>query len=205
MTILDKIKELQEKSKKRNFKQRYDLIINLKEFNPEKVENKLDEIFVLPKGLGKENTITLFHPELKELEGCKIFNSAEIEELGKNKKALSNLMNKTDLFLSEPKLMPVVGKFLGKYLAPRGLMPKPIVGDVSTTVKKYKNAVRLVIKKQPIIQTVIGTEAMKEEDIVENVKAVLEFIKSKLPRGKNNIGTVYLKLTMSKPVKIEVQ
>ncbi len=204
MTILDKIKELKEKSKKRNFKQRYDLIINLKEFNPEKVENKVDEIFVLPRGLGKENSITLFHSELKELEGCKIFNAAEIEELKKNMKALKNLVSKTDLFLSEPKLMPVVGKFLGEYLAPRGLMPKPIVGDVSTIVKEYKNAVRLIIKKHPIIHTVVGIEDMKNEDVAENIQSILEFLKSKLPKGKNNIGSVYFKLTMSKPIKLEV-
>ena len=48
MTILEKIKELKEKSKKRNFTQRFDLIINLKDIDLKKSENKINEIFILP-------------------------------------------------------------------------------------------------------------------------------------------------------------
>ncbi len=204
MVILDKIKELKEKSKKRKFNQRYDLVINLKDFDPNKAENKIDEIFVLPKGSGKETVITLFHSELKEMKGCKIFNGDEIEALANNKKALSNLINRTNLFLSEPKLMTVVGKHLGKYLAPRGLMPKPIAGDISGLINSYRNSVRIILRKDNIIHTVIGSENMTDLDVEENVKAVMEFLKSRLPAGKNNIGGVYLKFTMSKPVKLEV-
>ena len=205
MTVLDKIKELKGNSKKRKFNQRYDLVINLKDFDINKSDIKVDEIFSLPKGSGKDTTITLFHSELKELKGCKIFNAGEIEVLATNKKALSNLINSTGLFLSEPKLMTVVGKHLGKFLAPRGLMPKPVVGDLTSLISSYKNGVRITIKKDNIIHTVVGSENMEDADVTENIKAVLEFLKSKLPAGKNNIGKVYLKFTMSRPIKLEVQ
>lgn len=204
MSIKESIKELRERSKKRNFSQRFDLIINLKEFDVNKAENKLDEIFVLPKGSGKDTSITIFHSEKIQIENCVLIQPEKIEELGRNKKELRNIIKKTDFFLSEPKLMTVVGKHLGKFLAPKGLMPKPIIGDIKKMVGELKRGVRLSVKKQPIIHTVVGSEKMKDEDIEENINAVIGFLKTKLPKGKNNIKTVYLKLTMSKPVKLEV-
>jgi len=204
MTILEKIKELKEKSKKRNFEQRYDLIVNLKEIDLKKSENKINEIFVLPKGSGKVASVTLFSDSIKKKEGCKIVNSSKIEELGKNKKELNKLIAETQIFLSEPKLMPVVGKHLGKFLAPRGLMPKPVVGDVEKMIKDAASGIKLIIDKQPIIHTVVGSEKMDEKDVAENIRAFLNFLKKKLPKGKNNIKDVYLKLTMSHPLKLEV-
>ncbi len=204
MKTKEAIKELRANSKKRNFSQKLDLIINLKEFDTNKAENKLDEIFKLPHGIGRPTRITIFHSENIKVGNHKILKPTDIEALEKNKKELKKLIKETDFFLSEPKLMPIVGKHLGKYLAPKGLMPKPIIGDLGNAIKSVENGIRLSVKKYPIIQTVIGSESMKDEEIEENINAVLEFLKSKLPKGKNNIKNVYLKFTMSHPVKIEV-
>jgi len=204
MTILERIKEVKEKSKKRNFNQRYDLIINLKYLDLKKTENKIDEIFVLPKGTGKETAIIFFSDTTKKMEDCKIIKSSEIEKLGKNKKTAKKIIDQTDFFLAEPKLMPTVGKYLGKFLAPVGKMPKPVVGDVEKMIKNSKDAVRIVVNKQPIIHTIVGSEKMSDNDVEENIRTLLNFLKSKLPRGKNNIKNVYLKLTMGRPTQLEV-
>jgi len=204
MTILERIKEVKEKSKKRNFNQRYDLIINLKYLDLKKTENKIDEIFVLPKGTGKETAIIFFSDTTKKMEDCKIIKSSEIEKLGKNKKTAKKIIDQTDFFLAEPKLMPTVGKYLGKFLAPVGKMPKPVVGDVEKMIKNSKDAVRIVVNKQPIIHTIVGSEKMSDNDVEENIRTLLNFLKSKLPRGKNNIKNVYLKLTMGRPAQLEV-
>jgi large subunit ribosomal protein L1 len=205
MSILEKVKETKEKSKKRNFNQRYDLIVNLKDLDLKKAENKIDEFFILPKGSGKKVSITLFSDSVKKVEGCKIVRSSEIEELGKKKQAIKKLIKETDFFLSEPKLMPIVGKHLGKFLAPRKLMPKPVVGDVEKRVEELKNSIKIVLDKQPVIHAVVGSEDMNEKDVAENIESVLSFLSKKLPRGKNNIKSVYLKLTMGHPVLIEVE
>jgi len=205
MTILERIKEVKEKSKKRNFSQRYDLIINLKDLDLKKTENKIDEFLVLPKGSGKEASVTLFSDSTKKIEGCKTIKSSEIEGLGSKKKEVKNLINQTDFFLAEPKLMPVVGKHLGKFLAPVGKMPKPVVGDVEKMIKDSGNAVRIIVIKQPIIHTIVGSEKMDDKDVEENIRSLLNFLKTKLPRGKNNIKNVYLKLTMGHPIKVEVE
>ena len=205
MTILEGIKEIKERSKKRNFSQRYDLIINLKDLDLKKTENKVDEFFVLPKGSGKEASVTLFSDSVKKIEGCNIIKSSEIEGLGRKKKEVKKLINQTDFFLAEPKLMPVVGKHLGKFLAPVGKMPKPVVGDAEKMIKDSGSAVRIIVNKQPIIHTVVGSEKMDDKDVEENIRGFLNFLKTKLPRGKNNIKNVYLKLTMGHPVKLKVE
>ena len=204
MPILEQIKETNEKSKKRNFTQRYDLIVNLKDLDLKKPENKIDEIFLLPKGTGKDSLIILFSDSNQKIEGCKIIKSTEIEELEKNKKNLKKLIESTKFFLSEPKLMPTVGKYLGKYLAPRGLMPKPVIGDLEKMINHSKKGIRIIVDKQPIIHTIVGSEKMNEKDVEENIRAFLAFLEKRLPKGKNNIKNVYLKLTMGKPIKLEV-
>ncbi len=203
MDIKEKLKELRQTSKKRNFSQRVDLIINLKEFDVNKAENKIDEVFKLPKGTGKPTRITIFHSENLDTTH-RLLKPADIETLEKDKKKLKALIKETDFFLAEPKLMPLIGKSLGKYLAPKGLMPKPILGDPNNAIKDLEDGVRIVVKKHPTIQTIVGTEEMSDDDIAENIQAVIEHLIHKLPKGKGNIKNVLVKFTMSKPVKIEV-
>ena len=204
MTILEQIKNLKENSKKRNFNQTYDLIINLKDLDLKKAENKIDEIIILPKKLNKEKKITIFTDSIKKSEDFNIISGSKIESISKNKKEISELISKSDFFFAEPKLMPIVGKFLGKYLAPRGLMPKPLVGPLES-YKKYKNAVKIKVDKQPVIHTVVGSQDMRDEDVEKNIEFLINTLKVKLPKGKNNIKEVLLKFTMSKPIKLEVK
>jgi large subunit ribosomal protein L1 len=203
MTLLESIKKVRE-VKKRNFNQTFDLIINLKEIDLKKTENKIDENFILPKGTGKEVSITLFSEAAKKIEGCKIVKDFEIENLVKNKKTIKKLINETNFFLSEPKLMPVVGKYLGKFLAPRRMMPKPVTGNVNEIIEGMKKSIKIVMDKQPIIHTIVGSEKMDDKDVEENIKSLLSYLEKKLPRGKHNIKNVYLKTTMGHPVKLEV-
>jgi len=203
MTILESVKKVRE-SKKRNFNQTFDLIINLKEIDLKKSEHKIDEHFMLPKGISKGRSITLFSTAAKKIEGCKIVKGSEIEGLAKKKKTLKKLISETDFFLSEPKLMPVVGKHLGKFLAPRGMMPKPVAGDIDKIIEGTKKSIRILVDKQPIIHTIVGSEKMDDKDVEENVKSLLAFLQKKLPRGRTNIKSVYLKTTMGHPVKIAV-
>ncbi|MEM5882650.1 MAG: 50S ribosomal protein L1 [Candidatus Aenigmatarchaeota archaeon] len=201
--ILEKIKELRKRSKKRNFVQSFDLIINLKELDPKKPENKITEDVVLPHGRGKEARIVIFSDTIKNVN-AEVLTSVDIEKIAKNKREVRKLTRSVDFFLAEPKLMPLVGKHLGQFLGPRGKMPKIITGNVEKLIEDYKKSVRIKIKDSPVIQCLVGKENMKDEEIAENIEAVIEALKAKLPKGKQNIGDVLLKLTMSKPIRIEV-
>jgi len=201
--ILATIKELKEKSKKRNFSQTFDLIVSLKEIDLKKPENKFTEDVVLTAGRGEEAEIVLFADNVSDV-GCKVLTTDDINKLAKSKRAAKKLVSQTDFFLAESKLMPLVGKVLGQFVGPKGKMPKLISGDVKVMVKNYKKSVRLRVKDSPVIQCLVGKESMKDEEVAENVNAVLNFLETKLPKGKNNIDKILLKTTMSKPVKLEV-
>lgn len=203
MTIVEEIKKLRESSKKRNFTQRFDLVVTFKDMDIKKPENQVDELLFLPKIPGKPPSITIFSDSVKKMEKARVVSGSEIEKIAKDKKQRKDLINNTSLFLSEPKLMPIVGKHLGRYLAPINRMPTPVVGDLKENIGDYQKAIRISIKKHPMIQLPVGSEDMDDKDVGENIKKAVNFLQKKLPRGRNNISNVYLKLTMSKPIKLE--
>jgi len=199
--ILKTIKELRENSKKRNFSQTFDLIIGLKEFDTKKAENKFSEDVSLPRGRGKEANVVVFSDSLKDLD-CEIFSNSDIQSLAKNKRETRKLVSQTEFFLAEAPLMPIIGKSLGQILAPSGKMPRIISGEVKPMIKKLKNSVKIRVKDSPVIQCLVGKEDMKDDDVADNIEAVLNFLETRLPKGKHNIKEVLLKLTMSKPIKV---
>ncbi len=200
---LKAVKEARTGLKKRNFSQSFDLIVNLKLIDTKKSENKINEPFVLPNGRGKDAKVVLFADSVKDVD-CQTYGSSDIDGLAKDKRELKKLSRITDFFLSEPKLMPVIGKSLGRVLAPRGKMPSIVAGNLKETVEKHKKSVRIRVKDSPVIQCIVGIESMKDEDIAENIDVVLKFLEKRLPKGRNNINKVLIKLTMGRPVKIEL-
>lgn len=196
------LSELKSKEKK-NFTQTVDLIVALKSLDLKKAESKFSEDIILPHGRGKEAKIIVFSDNLKGLD-CDILTSGDIQSFALNKRDAKKLARNTDFFLSEAPLMPAIGKTLGQMLAPRGKMPKIISGDVKKLVENYKTSVRISVKSSPVIQCFVGRENMDNRKIAENVEAVLKFLETKLPNGRQNIGKVLLKLTMSEPVKVEM-
>lgn len=201
--ILKAVKEARESSKRRGFLQSFDLVVNLKLIDLKKPENKLNEVFALPKGRGKDAKVVLFSDAAKGVD-CSVYSSADIDRLAKDKRGLKKISRDIDFFLSEPKLMPVIGKSLGRVLAPRGKMPSLVVGDPKAIVEQHKKSVRIKVKDSPVIQCAVGIEKMRDEDVVENIEAVLGFLEKKLQKGKNNIGRVFVKLTMGKRIRLEI-
>lgn len=188
---------------KRNFVQSVDLIISLKGIDLKKTENKFSEDIALPHGRGRDASVAVFSDNLSDV-GCDVMTSGDIQRIAGDRREAKNLGKNTDFFLSEAPLMPLIGKSLGQVLAPKGKMPKVISGDVKKLVEGYKKSVRIAVKNSPVIQCFVGKEDIETRNIVENVEAVLKFLETRLPRGRQNIGKVLIKLTMSKPVKVEM-
>ncbi len=61
------------------------------------------------------------------------------------------------------------------------------------------------IRTQPQVQVPVGTEDMKDEEIEANVKSFLRELIATLPKGRSQIGTIYLKGTMTPAFRIEVR
>jgi len=208
--MLEEVKKVRENSKKRKFSQTFDLVINLKSLDLKKPENRINSEFVLPAGRGKDPKIGIFADALtnkaKEEKLDVIITKDEIDGLIKNKKKLKTYANKVDFFLGEAPLMPTIGKNFGTVLGPRDKVPKPIppAAELKPFVIAAKKTIKIRIKESPHIQIPVGLENMKDEDIVKNVESVLNFVRDKLPKGRTNIKNAFLKLTMGKPVKLDI-
>jgi large subunit ribosomal protein L1 len=207
--FLNEIKEAKEKAKKRKFIQTWDLIINLKGIDLKKPENRLNLEFVLPEGRGKEGKYVFIVdellPEAKKTNGL-IITKDDIKKLGEDKKKLKKYAEEYEWWFCETPLMPLVGKMLGVVLGPRGKIPKPIPpkGSLQPFIEMSKKMVRIRVKDSPVIHVPVGTENMKDEQVMKNVIGVMNFVKEKLPKGRVNIKDAYIKLTMGPPVKLKV-
>ncbi|MGP8127240.1 MAG: 50S ribosomal protein L1, partial [Candidatus Bathyarchaeia archaeon] len=130
----------------------------------------------------------------------------EIDNLAKDKKGARKLAQDYDFFVAEAPLMPLVGRALGSFLGPRGKMPTPVPPNaaIDQIIANHRKMVRVRMREQPVLQCRVGTEAMPDEKLVENIQAVVSRIEQKLERGFKNIGEILVKGTMSKPVKVSL-
>jgi large subunit ribosomal protein L1 len=209
-TILNAVKEAKEKSKKRNFSQSIELVLSLRDIDMKSSEGKLQEIIELPHSSEKQNKICVIASgelalKAKRANADLVIEKPELEGLAGKKKELRKIANDYDFFIAEAPLMPLVGKVLGPVLGPRGKMPIPVppTVDIESLLAKHRKTVVVRMRNQPVLQCRVGTENMKEEEIAENILAVLRVIEGKLKKGIKNIKFAYIKTTMGSPVKIK--
>lgn len=211
-TILTAVKEAKEKTGKRNFTQSLELILRLQDIDMKSPEGKLQEIVELPHPPPeKTNKICVIATgelalKAKRANADLVIDRAQIEGLAGKKKELRKMANEYDFFIVEAPLMPLVGKVLGAVLGPRGKMPIPAppTADIESLLNKYRKTVVIRMRNQPIIQCRVGTESMKEEEIAENIQAVLRTVEGKMKKGIKNVKLICIKTTMGAPVKIKL-
>ena len=128
----------------------------------------------------------------------------EIERLGGAPREARKLAGQYDYFLAETAVMPLVGRWLGQRLGPRGKMPQPIpMGqDITPIVERLRNSVKIRSKDRLNMSVKIGNTAMSAEAVAENVDAVLKRVLGRLENGELNIRSVYVKTTMGPAVKV---
>jgi len=207
--FLEKVKEAKEKAKPRKFNQSWDFSINLKGLDLKKPENRINAEIALPEGRGKDLKVAIIADSLA-VEARKtadlVITKEEIEELAKNKKRFKKIAAEYDRFLGEVSLMPLIGKQFGMILGQRGKMPKPIPPKVKIEpfIEAARKTAKIALKETPVIHVSVGTDAMDEEKVAANMEAIFNFLKERLPKGKNNIKSAYIKLSMGPPVKVRV-
>jgi large subunit ribosomal protein L1 len=213
--ILKGIKQVREASKKRNFSQSIDLIINLKDLNLKKPEEQVDLFIQLPKGKGKKVKIcALVGPELKEeaLRVCdKVIDTVEFANYDNNKKELKKLASEYGFFIAQANIMGQIAKVFGRVLGPRGKMPNPKAGCVAPpkanlqpVYDKLQNTIRLLAKTNMVVQVSIGHEGMTDAEMADNIDVIYETLIHHLPKEENNVRALLLKATMGKPVRLEI-
>ncbi|HEX2149351.1 MAG TPA: 50S ribosomal protein L1 [Actinomycetota bacterium] len=161
----------------------------------------------LPKGTGKTLRVAVF---------AQAERAREAEEAGADvvgDKDLAERIEKGwtdfDIAIATPDMMPVVGK-LGKILGPRGLMPNPKSGtvttDVAKTVREFKaGKIEYKTDRQANVHTIIGKASFPVEDLAANYLTVMdEILRAKPSAAKGKyIKTMAVSSTMSPGVRID--
>ena len=209
-TIVDAVKQAKEKSGGKKFNQTVDLILNIQEIDMKAPEGKIQEVVELPHATGKPNKVCVVASgelamKARHANADKVIERGDLDALAGKKKDLRKLASEYDVFVSEAPLMSLVGRTLGPVLGPRGKMPIPVppTADVVALLEKHRNTVVLRMRNQPLIQVSVGSESMSEDDLFDNVQAVLRVLDGKLKRGLKNVKNVYIKTAMGVPVKIK--
>ena len=209
-TLLDAVKEAKAKSRQKKFNQTVELILDIKEIDMKSPESKIQAVVDLPHVTGKPNKICVIASgelamKAKNAEVDSVLEKADLDELAGKRKELRKLASDYDVFIAEAPLMSLVGKILGPALGPRGKLPVPIPpnADVASLMTKHRKTVVVRMRNQPIIQVPVGSENMKEEELVDNIQAVLRVVEGKLKRGFKNVKFAFIKTSMGTPVKIK--
>lgn len=162
---------------------------------------------VLPHGTGNHVRVLVVAKgdKLKEAEeaGADFFGEDEIIE-----KIQKENWFDFDVLIATPDMMGKVGR-LGRVLGPKGLMPNPKSGtvtpDIAKAVKDTKaGKVEYRLDKTNIIHVIIGKASFTEEQLLDNMSALLETIKKAKPAAAKGqyFRSVTIASTMSPGVKI---
>jgi len=202
------VDEAKNNSKKRNFTQAVELVINFKGLDVKAPENRVNEIVPLPHPIGRDVKVCIIADgdmvvKARQAGADLVITKQELDQYAGNKKSIKKLANTYDYFAARTDLMSTVGKTLGSVLGPRGKMPDPLppAANIDPLVKKYRGAIRIKIRDQLAIRCRIGSESMDSKDIAENVQAVLGAIDRRIKLDQY-LSTLVVKTTMGKPAKL---
>jgi large subunit ribosomal protein L1 len=176
--------------------------------NPKHADQMVRGTVVLPHGLGKTKRVVVITSAEK---------SKEAQDAGADEVGGEDLVEKIskgyldfDAVIATPDMMKYVGK-LGKVLGPRGLMPNPKTGTVTTDVGKAigeikAGRVEFRVDKTGIVHAPVGKVSFEVEKLAENASAVIDaVIKAKPATAKGKyIQSVFASSTMGPGVMISL-
>lgn len=177
--------------------------------DPRKSDQHIRGTVSLPNGTGKSMRILVLAsgPKVKEALDAGADYAGSEEYIEKIKGGWTDF----DALIATPDMMREVGK-LGKVLGPRGLMPTPKAGTVTTDVVKAINElqggkIEFKIDKHAGIHAAVGKISFDAGKIEENVKSFLEAIMRAKPPGAKGqyIKSLVLSTTMGPGIKLDLR
>ena len=214
--ILDTLEKAKKDSKKRNFKQSVDILINLKGLNLKKAENQFDFFITLHGDRGQKNKICALVPDELEAKAKDVYDAvikeSDFERTSKDKSLMRKLAKDHQYFVAIATIMPKIAMHFGKVLGPKGKMPNPKLGcvlpptaDMKPLYEKLQKTLRITIRASSHVLCKLGKEDDDVEKIYDNIITIYNGVVSHLPNEKQNVKNVCLKLTMGHPIKIEAE
>ncbi len=189
------------------FDETIDVAVNLG-VDPRHADQMVRGVCALPHGTGRALRVAVF---------AKGDKAEEAQKAGADLVGAEDLLEKVqggmldfDRVIATPDMMPLVGR-LGKVLGPRGMMPNPKVGTVTTDVKKAVEdakggAVEFRVEKAGLVHVGLGKASFSEKALVENVRAFTNALMRAKPSGAKGayMKKISLSSTMGLGVRIDV-
>lgn len=175
--------------------------------DPRQADQNIRSTVTLPAGTGKDIRVAVFAP----LDVCKAAKAAgaDIAEDEEFTKRLEKEQLDFDVLISTPQYMPKLGKF-ARLLGPKGLMPNPKAGTVTTYIEKaVKEAkagkIEYRVDKQAIVHVGLGKVSFGADKLMENINAFTESLKSQKPASIKGqyIKSVYMTTSMGPSILVE--
>lgn len=204
--ILEAIKLAKEISYEK-FDTTFNLSINLN-LNTAHADQQLRGSIVLPHGTGNIAKVLVVadHDVHEEAKAAKadFVGGIEIMEKIKNENWFE-----FDFIVTTPSFMPQLAKY-GKLLGPKGLMPNPKLGTVTTKIEKVvsdikKGQVEYRTDKEGIVSINFGKKSFTDEKLAENFKLLYNTVKSLRPAAVKGtyIQTTSISTTMGPGIKVK--
>ena len=175
--------------------------------DPRQADQNIRSTVTLPAGTGKDIRVAVFAP----LDVCKAAKAAgaDIAEDEEFTKCLEKEQLDFDVLISTPQYMPKLGKF-ARLLGPKGLMPNPKAGTVTTDIEKaVKEAkagkIEYRVDKQAIVHVGLGKVSFGADKLMENINAFTESLKSQKPASIKGqyVKSVYMTTSMGPSILVE--
>jgi large subunit ribosomal protein L1 len=193
--------ELAQKTNPAKFDASLEVHVNLS-VDPRHADQNIRDNLVLPAGTGKNVRVAVFDDE--KVEG------ADLQGVETITKALDKGEMNFDILIATPAQMAKLGKY-ARALGPRGLMPNPKSGTVTTDVTKaVKEAkagrVEYRVDSTGIVHLPVGKVSFKTADLQKNVEAVFASIKSNKPASVKGtyLKAIYLTTSMGPSISVAI-
>jgi large subunit ribosomal protein L1 len=177
--------------------------------DPKYADQQLRTTVTLPHGIGKQVRIAVLTNE-ENIEEAKsagadiVGNDELIEKITKGEIDF-------DLLIATPNMMPKLAK-LGRVLGPKGLMPSPKSGTVTTTLTDTLNEFKkgkfeYKADKTGIVHVSFGKSDFSTTQLTENLTALYRSIEQNRPSGVKGkyFKTLFICTTMGSSIKLNLE
>jgi large subunit ribosomal protein L1 len=176
--------------------------------NPKYADQQLRTTVTLPNGVGKQTRIAVLTNE----ENFEEAKSAGAEKIG-NDDLIEQITQGNldfDLLIATPNMMPKLAK-LGRVLGPKGLMPSPKSGTVSSTLKETitefkKGKFEYKADRTGIVHVSFGKTDFANNQLVENLNALYKSIEQNRPSGVKGkyFKSLFICTSMGPSIKLDL-
>jgi len=178
--------------------------------DPRHADQQVRDVVVLPHGLGKTVRVLVF----AEGEDAKIAQDAGADYVADDEmiKRIQDGWTDFDVAIAVPAMMGKVGR-LGRVLGPRGLMPNPRAGtvapgeDLPRLIQEAKaGRVEFRVDRTANIHAPIGRASFSEDQLMDNLKTLLDAIKRARPAAVKGayVRRITLANTMGPGIRVDV-